>query len=52
MLQVDNRGQQDPLVSEQQAIKLCDRNFGIGADGVRRIAVSYYNSNLQTIKDL
>lgn len=30
---IDNRHQSDPLLSPQQAVKLCDRNFGIGADG-------------------
>lgn len=24
----------EPKISPEQAIKLCDRNFGIGADGV------------------
>jgi hypothetical protein len=33
--QVDNRHQAEPVISPQQAIKLCDRNFGIGGDGVR-----------------
>lgn len=31
---VDNRQQPDPVLTPDQAIKLCDRNFGIGADGV------------------
>jgi diaminopimelate epimerase len=31
---VDNRASEVPLVSPEQAIALCDRNFGIGADGV------------------
>ncbi len=31
---VDNRQQAHPLLTPTQAIKLCDRNFGIGADGV------------------
>lgn len=31
---VDNRSQDEPLVTAEQAIKLCDRNFGIGGDGV------------------
>lgn len=31
---VDNRNQVEPLVTEEQAVKLCDRNFGIGGDGV------------------
>ena len=32
--QVDNRQQQDLLVTATQAVDLCDRHFGIGADGV------------------
>ncbi|KAJ8753961.1 hypothetical protein K2173_001859 [Erythroxylum novogranatense] len=31
---VDNRDSSQPKVSPGQAIKLCDRNFGIGTDGV------------------
>ncbi|MEO0457049.1 MAG: diaminopimelate epimerase [Cyanobacteria bacterium P01_A01_bin.114] len=31
---VDNRHQSEPIVSPEQAVQLCDRNFGIGADGV------------------
>ena len=31
---VDNRHQLSPVLTPEQAIKLCDRNFGIGADGV------------------
>ncbi|WMV44882.1 hypothetical protein MTR67_038267 [Solanum verrucosum] len=31
---VDNRDTTEPKVSPDQAVKLCDRNFGIGADGV------------------
>lgn len=31
---IDNRSQTEPLVTPEQAVKLCDRNFGIGADGV------------------
>ena len=33
--QVDNRHQAEPVVTPEQAVKLCDRNFGIGGDGVR-----------------
>lgn len=33
-LLVDNRDSTEPKISSQQAIKLCDRNFGVGADGV------------------
>ena len=31
---VDNRSSQAPLVTPEQAVDLCDRNFGIGGDGV------------------
>jgi diaminopimelate epimerase len=31
---VDNRHQKDPSLTPEQAVKWCDRNFGIGADGV------------------
>ncbi|CAI0472575.1 unnamed protein product [Linum tenue] len=31
---VDNRDSTEPRISPEQAKKLCDRNFGIGADGV------------------
>ena len=31
---IDNRGQQDPLLSLEQARQVCDRNFGVGGDGV------------------
>ncbi|KAI7846034.1 hypothetical protein COHA_000571 [Chlorella ohadii] len=31
---VDNRHQAEPVISPEQAVKLCDRNFGIGGDGV------------------
>ncbi|XP_043695197.1 diaminopimelate epimerase, chloroplastic-like isoform X1 [Telopea speciosissima] len=31
---VDNRDSMEPKVTPEQAVKLCDRNFGIGADGV------------------
>ncbi|KAH9610292.1 hypothetical protein KSS87_005662 [Heliosperma pusillum] len=31
---VDNRDSTDPKITPEQAVKLCDRNFGIGADGV------------------
>ena len=32
--QVDNRDSSVPKVTPEEAAKLCDRNFGIGADGV------------------
>eukprot|EP00600_Ochromonadales_sp_CCMP1393_P009635 CAMPEP_0174956128 /NCGR_PEP_ID=MMETSP0004_2-20121128/1358_1 /TAXON_ID=420556 /ORGANISM="Ochromonas sp., Strain CCMP1393" /LENGTH=302 /DNA_ID=CAMNT_0016204119 /DNA_START=187 /DNA_END=1095 /DNA_ORIENTATION=- len=31
---VDNRGASEPLYTPDQAIKLCNRNFGIGGDGL------------------
>jgi diaminopimelate epimerase len=31
---IDNRSSSEPLITPEQAIKLCDRHFGIGADGV------------------
>lgn len=32
--QVDNRHAPEPLISQEEAVRLCDRNFGIGGDGV------------------
>jgi diaminopimelate epimerase len=31
---IDNRHQLEPIITPQQAILMCDRHFGIGADGV------------------
>ncbi|MCC5654333.1 diaminopimelate epimerase [Nostoc sp. XA013] len=31
---IDNRSSSEPVVTPDKAIKLCDRHFGIGADGV------------------
>ncbi|XP_065019186.1 diaminopimelate epimerase, chloroplastic-like isoform X1 [Musa acuminata AAA Group] len=31
---VDNRNSSEPKVTPEQAVKLCDRNIGVGADGV------------------
>ena len=31
---IDNLSSSEPVVTPEQAIKLCDRHFGIGADGV------------------
>ncbi|GAB2300507.1 hypothetical protein Dimus_034550 [Dionaea muscipula] len=31
---VDNRDSTEPKITPGQAVKLCDRNFGVGADGV------------------
>ncbi|KAG1337919.1 diaminopimelate epimerase, chloroplastic [Cocos nucifera] len=33
-IMVDNRDSLEPRVNPEQAVKLCNRNFGIGADGV------------------
>ena len=34
--QVDNRQHAEPLKDTTQAVQLCDRHFGVGADGVRK----------------
>ncbi|CAG7902718.1 unnamed protein product [Brassica rapa] len=31
---VDNRDSSEPKITQEQAARLCDRNFGVGADGV------------------
>ncbi len=31
---IDNRHQSEPIVTPEMAMQMCDRNFGIGADGV------------------
>mgnify|MGYP005845340745 CR=1 FL=1 len=31
---IDNRHQMEPVLTPEQAVQWCDRNFGIGADGV------------------
>lgn len=31
---IDNRSSSEPAITPEQAVKLCDRHFGIGADGV------------------
>jgi diaminopimelate epimerase len=31
---VDNRASADPILTAEQAVKICDRHFGIGGDGV------------------
>ena len=31
---IDNRHSAEPLITPEQAIQMCDRHFGIGADGV------------------
>ncbi|XP_027351980.1 diaminopimelate epimerase, chloroplastic [Abrus precatorius] len=31
---IDNRDSSEPRISPEKAVQLCDRNFGVGADGV------------------
>lgn len=31
---IDNRNSTEPMVTPEQAVKMCDRHFGIGGDGV------------------
>ncbi|HAG79778.1 MAG TPA: diaminopimelate epimerase [Cyanobacteria bacterium UBA12227] len=31
---IDNRANPEPIITPEQAIQMCDRHFGIGADGV------------------
>nr|ACJ84625.1 unknown [Medicago truncatula] len=31
---IDNRDSSEPKISSEKAVQLCDRNFGVGADGV------------------
>ena len=31
---IDNRADTQPIITSEQAVRLCDRHFGIGADGV------------------
>lgn len=31
---IDNRHTAEPIITSEQAVKMCDRHFGIGADGV------------------
>lgn len=31
---IDNRSSSEPIITSEQAVQLCDRHFGIGADGV------------------
>lgn len=33
-IMVDNSSSDEPRITPEQAVKLCDRNFGVGADGV------------------
>ncbi|KAI3758652.1 hypothetical protein L6452_06221 [Arctium lappa] len=33
-IMVNNLDSMDPIVTLEQAVKLCDRNFGIGGDGI------------------
>jgi diaminopimelate epimerase len=31
---IDNRHSPEPLITAEMAVAMCDRHFGIGADGV------------------
>jgi diaminopimelate epimerase len=31
---IDNRHDSVPIITQEQAVQWCDRNFGIGADGI------------------
>ncbi len=31
---IDNRSSSEPILSPEQAVQICDRHFGVGADGV------------------
>lgn len=31
---IDNRQKDEPLLSPEQVVKICDRHFGVGADGI------------------
>ena len=33
-MQIDNRNSADPVVTPERAVAICDRNFGVGGDGV------------------
>ena len=46
LLQVDNRSQDELMVTAEQAVALCDRNFGIGGDGVRPRNCSAHRNKL------
>lgn len=46
-LQVDNRQSSEPVISPDQAVKLCDRNFGIGGDGVSATAAGHPRQHTQ-----
>lgn len=47
--QVNNLDSMEPKVTPEQAVKLCDRNFGIGADGVI-FAMPGYNGTDYTMR--
>jgi diaminopimelate epimerase len=47
---IDNRASAEPMVTPEQAVALCDRNFGIGADGVI-FALSSANTGTETGTD-
>jgi diaminopimelate epimerase len=47
---IDNRASAEPIISPAQAAKLCDRNFGIGGDGVSLFHVMFqYTSTISAL---
>ncbi|MDX2256326.1 MAG: diaminopimelate epimerase [Pseudanabaenaceae cyanobacterium bins.39] len=42
---IDNRHSPAPMITPEQAVKWCDRNFGIGADGVIFLLKDEQNAN-------
>ena len=46
---IDNRHSTEPLLTSEQAVKWCDRNFGIGADGVIFLLVATNNEHRMLI---
>ena len=38
-MQVDNRHQKEPVITSEQAKQMCNRNFGIGGDGVSILSI-------------
>jgi hypothetical protein len=48
LCQVDNRHTSEPIITPEQAVKLCDRNFGVGGDGVGSLTI-YINYGTQVL---
>lgn len=42
---IDNRHQSQPCLTPEQAVKVCDRHFGVGADGVIFLLPGQQNAN-------